>query len=133
MKRRIWREVPKKRKRTKSCDQRVPHCKRQLKVTYPRVQNSTNGYSSPLQRMSFGSTGSSTQSSSAISPNTKRFSTSLRPLQASTGVSLVATSVFIHCLNRAGCDTIRVKAYGQRMSMTRQIMRTEPALANHMG
>ena len=36
------------------------------------------------------------------------------PLQASQGNVHLSTSVFVRCLSQAGCDTIRLKAYGQK-------------------
>jgi hypothetical protein len=53
------------------------------------------------------------------------------PNQASQGVATVSTSVFVLCLNRAGCDTIRLKAYGQKTPYTPEFISTEPASPNH--
>jgi hypothetical protein len=52
-------------------------------------------------------------------------------LQASTGRATIPTAVFIHCLSRAGCDAIRLKAYGQKMPIHRMFLKTEPAQADH--
>jgi hypothetical protein len=49
--------------------------------------------------------------------------------QASTGVAVISTSVFVHCLIQAGCDTMRLKAYGQKMPISFQ--ETEPAQVDH--
>ncbi|RSH95783.1 hypothetical protein EHS25_000875 [Saitozyma podzolica] len=51
--------------------------------------------------------------------------------QASLGKVHLPTSVFIHCLTAAGCDTIRLKAYGQKMPMTENFLHTEPAQTDH--
>ncbi|KAK1920586.1 hypothetical protein DB88DRAFT_513931 [Papiliotrema laurentii] len=51
--------------------------------------------------------------------------------QATLGHSHVPTAVFIHCLDAAGCDTIRLKAYGQKMPMLDEFMQTEPADVEH--
>jgi hypothetical protein len=51
--------------------------------------------------------------------------------QASTGTALITTGVFIRCLVRAGCDTIRIKAFGQKMPLIPRFMPTEPAQRNH--
>ena len=53
------------------------------------------------------------------------------PLQASLGNVLVPTSVFIHCLTHAGCDTLRLKAYGQKMPLVHKFLNTEPAEIGH--
>jgi hypothetical protein len=53
------------------------------------------------------------------------------PLQASMGRALVPTSVFIYCLIQTGCDSIRLKAYGQKMPLDVQFLRSEPADVNH--
>jgi hypothetical protein len=52
-------------------------------------------------------------------------------LQASLGNVHLPTAVFIHCLMAAGCDTIRLKAYGQKMPMTGDFLHSEPALIDH--
>ncbi|RSH93591.1 hypothetical protein EHS25_006236 [Saitozyma podzolica] len=54
-------------------------------------------------------------------------------LQASLGNVHLPTAVFIHCLMAAGCDTIRLKAYGQKMPMTEDFLRTEPARPTTVG
>jgi hypothetical protein len=51
--------------------------------------------------------------------------------QASTGRAQLGTSVFIHCLKEAGCDTIRIKAYGQKLPITDKFLPTEPADVTH--
>ena len=51
--------------------------------------------------------------------------------QATLGSSHVPTAVFVHCLDAAGCDTIRLKAYGQEMPMLDEFMQTEPADVDH--
>ena len=51
--------------------------------------------------------------------------------QASLGNVHLPTTVFIHCLMAAGCDTIRLKAYGQKMPMTDDFLHTEPAQTDH--
>jgi hypothetical protein len=53
------------------------------------------------------------------------------PLQASAGQSLIPTSVFVYCLNKAGCDSLRIKAYGQKLPLTDRFLQAEPAEANH--
>ena len=53
------------------------------------------------------------------------------PLQASLGNVHISTSVFIHCLNQAGCDTIRLKAYGQKTPLLAQFLSKEPAQIDH--
>ncbi|GFZ43061.1 hypothetical protein JCM24511_00779 [Saitozyma sp. JCM 24511] len=52
-------------------------------------------------------------------------------LQASLGNVHVSTSVFIHCLRQAGCDTIRLKAYGQKTPLVGRFLNKEPAQTNH--
>lgn len=52
-------------------------------------------------------------------------------LQASTGRATIPTAVFIHCLSQAGCNTIRLKAYGQKMPIHRMFLKTEPAQEEH--
>jgi len=52
-------------------------------------------------------------------------------LQASTGVSMISTSVFIHCLIQVECDTVRIKAFGQKTPTTELFLRTEPAQSSH--
>jgi hypothetical protein len=42
--------------------------------------------------------------------------------QASLGNVHLPTTVFIHCLIAAGCNTIRLKAYGQKMPMTEDFL-----------
>lgn len=51
--------------------------------------------------------------------------------QASTGRALISTAVFVHCLISAGCNSIRLKAYGQKMPIDGQFMKTEPAQVDH--
>ena len=51
--------------------------------------------------------------------------------QATLGSSHVPTAVFVHCLDAAGCDTIRLKAYGQEMPMLDEFMQTERADVHH--
>lgn len=53
------------------------------------------------------------------------------PLQASMGRALIPTSVFIYCLIQAGCDSIRLKAYGQKMPLDVQFLKSEPADIAH--
>lgn len=53
------------------------------------------------------------------------------PMQASTGHAHVPTSVFIHCLNTAGCRAIRLKTYGQKMPLTDMFLTKEPAQTDH--
>jgi hypothetical protein len=53
------------------------------------------------------------------------------PLQASLGSVHLSTSVFVHCLNEAGCDTIRLKAYGQKTPLEARFMDKEPAQVSH--
>lgn len=53
------------------------------------------------------------------------------PNQASLGNVHVPTSVFIHCLSEAGCNTLRLKAYGQKMPMIDRFLTTEPAEVDH--
>jgi hypothetical protein len=52
-------------------------------------------------------------------------------LQASLGNVHLPTAGFIHCLIAAGCHTIRLKAYGQKMPMTNDFLHNEPAQTNH--
>jgi hypothetical protein len=40
-------------------------------------------------------------------------------LQASIGKAHVSTAVFVRCLEQAGCHTIRLKEYGQKMPIER--------------
>lgn len=51
-------------------------------------------------------------------------------LQASLGSALISASVFVHCLITAGCDTIRLKAYGQKSPLP-QFIQDEPAQGDH--
>ena len=51
--------------------------------------------------------------------------------QASLGNVHIPTAVFIHCLISAGCDTIRLKAYGQKMPMVDRFLHAEPAQTDH--
>jgi len=51
--------------------------------------------------------------------------------QASIGHAHVPTAVFIHCLSSAGCDSIRLKAYGQKMPLVDQFLHGEPAEVAH--
>lgn len=53
------------------------------------------------------------------------------PLQASLGSVHVSTTVFIHCLNASGCDTIRLKAYGQKTPLEARFISHEPAQVDH--
>lgn len=53
------------------------------------------------------------------------------PLQASLGSAHVSTSVFIHCLSKAGCDTLRIKAYGQKTPLVERFLNREPAQVLH--
>jgi len=53
------------------------------------------------------------------------------PLQASQGNVHLSTSVFIHCLSAAGCDTIRLKAYGQKTPINQRFLAREPAEIDH--
>jgi hypothetical protein len=52
-------------------------------------------------------------------------------MQASVGKAHVSTAVFVRCLVQAGCQTIRLKEYGQKMPIERQFMKSEPAEVNH--
>ena len=51
--------------------------------------------------------------------------------QATLGNAHVSTAVFVHCLTVAGCETIRLKAYGQKMPIMPQFMQSEPADLKH--
>jgi hypothetical protein len=51
--------------------------------------------------------------------------------QASNGQSLASTSVFIQCLRRAGCVTLRLKAFGQKTPLTERFAPTEPTEVTH--
>jgi hypothetical protein len=51
--------------------------------------------------------------------------------QASLGVAHVSTSVFVHCLNEIGCDTLRMKEYGQKTPLEEQFLEGEPADVEH--
>lgn len=51
--------------------------------------------------------------------------------QATEGNSHVPTSVFVSCLVAAGCHTIRLKAYGQKMPLLDRFILTEPAQLDH--
>jgi hypothetical protein len=51
--------------------------------------------------------------------------------QASQGKAHLPTSVFIDCLMAAGCHTIRLKSYGQKMPMMAPFLQNEPAQINH--
>jgi hypothetical protein len=53
------------------------------------------------------------------------------PLQASLGSVHVSTTVFIHCLKESGCDTIRLKTYGQKTPLEARFISHEPAQVNH--
>lgn len=53
------------------------------------------------------------------------------PLQASQGNVHLSTSVFVRCLSEAGCDTIRLKAYGQKTPIVGGFVRQEPAEVDH--
>jgi hypothetical protein len=53
------------------------------------------------------------------------------PRQASLGSVHVSTSVFVHCLNEAGCDTIMLKAYGQKTPLESRFLDSEPAQVDH--
>jgi len=52
-------------------------------------------------------------------------------LQASIGKAHVSTAVFIRCLEQVGCQTIRLKEYGQKMPIDQEFIKTEPAEINH--
>jgi len=52
-------------------------------------------------------------------------------LQASSGKALIPTSIFIHCLTQAECDTMKIKAFGQKMPITCQFLHSKPAETNH--
>jgi hypothetical protein len=51
--------------------------------------------------------------------------------QASEGKAHIPTSVFIDCLKAAGCHTIRLKSYDQKMPMTAPFLQNEPAQTDH--
>jgi hypothetical protein len=51
--------------------------------------------------------------------------------QASQGKAHLPTSVFIDCLMAAGCHTIRLKSYGQKMPMMTPFLHNEPAQTDH--
>jgi len=51
--------------------------------------------------------------------------------QASLGSVHVSTSVFIHCLIKARCHTIRLKSYGQKLPIVHRFLNTEPAQRDH--
>lgn len=51
--------------------------------------------------------------------------------QASLGSAHVPTAGFIHCLQEAGCDTVRIKEYGQKMPLVDQFLSGEPAQEDH--
>ena len=53
------------------------------------------------------------------------------PLQASLGQAHIATSIFVHCLQQAGCDTVKVKAYGQKTPLLPRFIVKEPAQIDH--
>jgi hypothetical protein len=53
------------------------------------------------------------------------------PLQASLGSVHVSTTVFIHCLNVSGCDTIRLMAHGQKTPLEARFISYEPAQVDH--
>jgi hypothetical protein len=53
------------------------------------------------------------------------------PLQASLGNVHVSATVFVHCLNASGCDTIRLKAYGQKTPLEARFIAREPAQIEH--
>jgi len=44
---------------------------------------------------------------------------------------MISTSVFIHRLIQARCDTVRIKAFGQKTPLTEHFLRTEPAQSSH--
>jgi hypothetical protein len=52
-------------------------------------------------------------------------------LQASQGNVHLSTSVFIWCLSEAGCDTIQLKAYGQKTPIDGGFVHQEPAEVHH--
>lgn len=52
-------------------------------------------------------------------------------LQASVGKAHISTAVFVHCLEQAGCETMRLKEYGQKMPIGHEFLKTEPAEVNH--
>lgn len=51
--------------------------------------------------------------------------------QASLGSVHLSTSVFVHCLIKSDCDTIRLKAYGQKTPLLKQFLNKEPAQVDH--
>lgn len=53
------------------------------------------------------------------------------PLQASQGSAHISTSVFVHCLTEVGCDTLRIKAYGQKTPLIERFLNREPAQVLH--
>ena len=52
--------------------------------------------------------------------------------QCSVGHVLVPVAVFVDCLNRAGCKTLWLKAYGQKLPYLRRFISTEPAQVDHL-
>ena len=53
------------------------------------------------------------------------------PLQACSGRILIPVKVFIDCLKRAGCQTLWIKAYGQKLPLTDQFLGIEPSFPAH--
>jgi hypothetical protein len=51
--------------------------------------------------------------------------------QASLGSVHLSTTVFVHCLGAANCDTIRLKAYGQKTPLIDRFVTREPAQLDH--
>ena len=51
--------------------------------------------------------------------------------QASYGSAIIPVSIFVHCLNIAGCPTLRLKMYGQKLPLTEQFGNGEPAQLDH--
>nr|XP_018263419.1 uncharacterized protein I303_04913 [Kwoniella dejecticola CBS 10117]OBR85577.1 hypothetical protein I303_04913 [Kwoniella dejecticola CBS 10117] len=53
------------------------------------------------------------------------------PLQATNGTVLVPVVVFVTCLKKAGCETLYLKAYGQKLPLAEPYLTNEPAQADH--
>lgn len=51
--------------------------------------------------------------------------------QASLGSVHLSTTVFVHCLKAVRCDTIRLKAYGQKTPLIDRFVNKEPAQTDH--
>ncbi|OCF40845.1 hypothetical protein I317_05295 [Kwoniella heveanensis CBS 569] len=51
--------------------------------------------------------------------------------QSTYGTSHVPVSVFVHCLNTSGCDTIHLKGYGQKLPLLPPFQAQEPAQLDH--